>query len=156
MQFLTSGFLLPYLVTRTPESYMTRNDTSAAVWNDLDVVSQTTENRLFGPILAIVGSYSIVWAFLGRQNDYGNLAERWQSFIDLLCIDRVGSSFIVDLIIFALFQGWFVDDDLLRRGVPGNKMKELRLSAKIVPFFGMAAYLAFRPQYSKDVVDKVL
>merc|ERR1712157_234674 len=74
------------------------------------------------PYLALgsVGLLSIVWSVIGRQDEYGSdLYERYTSFIQLLSIDRVGSSFIVDIIIFALFQCWFIDDDLLRRGV-GN------------------------------------
>jgi len=68
-----------------------------------------------------------------------------------LSIDRVGSSFIVDLIIFGLFQGWLVDDDLRRRGIvldegsADGKIQLLRNVAKFVPFFGLAAYLTLRP-----------
>jgi hypothetical protein len=149
MQFLTSAFLLPYLATRTPETNTTYDDASVVVWDDLDEVSKITESRYLGPILAFVGLYSILWAFIGRGDEFGGLADRYQSFIELLSVDRVGSSFIVDLVIFALFQGWFIDDDLQRRGVPKSEMQELRWLGKIIPFFGMALYLAFRPQYSK-------
>ena len=150
MQFLTSAFLLPYVATRTPECYMTHDETSDVVWNDLDKVSTITENRSLGPTLAFVGFYSIVWAIFGRGDEFGGFTERYQSFIDLLSIDRVGSSFIVDLIIFALFQGWFIDDDMQRRGVDKSEMQELKWLGKIVPFFGMALYLALRPSYSND------
>ena len=66
-------------------------------------------------------------------------------------IDRVGSSFIVDLVIFGIFQGWLVDDDLKRRGalvgdeVTDGNISLLRGLAKYVPFFGLAIYLTFRP-----------
>ena len=67
-----------------------------------------------------------------------------------MSIDRVGSSFLVDLAIFAAFQGWFVDDDLKRRGVVleedgGGDLAILCNVAKYVPFFGMAVYLTLRP-----------
>ena len=150
MQFLTSAFLLPYLATRTPENYMTHNEESVVAWNDLDTVSKITESRYLGPILAFVGFYSIVWAVVGRSDEFGGLAERYQSFIGLLSVDRVGSSFIVDLIIFALFQGWFIDDDMRRRGVQLSELKELRWLGKIIPFFGLALYLAFRPGFSNS------
>jgi hypothetical protein len=81
---------------------------------------------------------------MGRYSAFGGLDERWTSFIDLMSIDRVGTSFIVDLVIFGLFQAWLVDDDLKRRGVP-NLQTPLAFVAKYVPFFGMAAYLSLRP-----------
>jgi SnoaL-like domain len=147
MQFLTSAFLLPYLVTRTPECYDKNLEKSSVVISDLAFVSQITENRLWGPSLAFVGSYSILWSIFGRWTEFGDLTNRWESFTELLSMDRVGSSFIVDLIIFAIFQGWLVDDDLQRRGVPATEMLELRRVAKVFPFFGMAVYLAARPPF---------
>jgi SnoaL-like domain len=150
MQFLTSAFLLPYLAARTPEIDTTYDEKSAVVWEELDEVSKITESQYFGPILAFVGFYSTLWAMIGRRDEFGGIADRYQSFIDLLSIDRVGSSFIVDLIIFAIFQGWFIDDDMQRRGVQESDMKELRWLGKIIPFFGLAVYFSFRPQYTKE------
>ena len=49
--------------------------------------------------------------------EFGDLAARTASLGELLSYDRLGSSFVVDLALFALFQGWLVDDDLRRRGV---------------------------------------
>jgi ketosteroid isomerase-like protein len=137
MQFLTSAFLLPYLATRTTEysDNVTRED--------LSPISQATESPLLGGAMGLVGSGSIAWFFMGRS-EFGALDERWTSFIDLLSIDRVGTSFVVDLVIFGLFQAWLVDDDLKRRGV-SNLQTPLALIAKYVPFFGMAAYLSLRP-----------
>ena len=75
--------------------------------------------------------------------------------MDLLSIDRVGSSFIVDLAIFALFQGWLVDDDMRRRGIDidAGEMAGLRTIAKFIPFFGMAAYLTARPQLPEKQLE---
>eukprot|EP00584_Thalassiosira_punctigera_P023426 CAMPEP_0172567908 /NCGR_PEP_ID=MMETSP1067-20121228/117719_1 /TAXON_ID=265564 ORGANISM="Thalassiosira punctigera, Strain Tpunct2005C2" /NCGR_SAMPLE_ID=MMETSP1067 /ASSEMBLY_ACC=CAM_ASM_000444 /LENGTH=582 /DNA_ID=CAMNT_0013359365 /DNA_START=103 /DNA_END=1851 /DNA_ORIENTATION=+ len=148
MQFLTSGFLLPYLFTRTPET------ATEAYQEDIDGALQATvaEWRPLGGLLGGVGTASILWGFIGRP-EFGPFSERYASFGDLLSIDRVGSSFIVDLVIFAIFQGWFVDDDLKRRGVVlegedadiGGELAILRNVAKYVPFFGLAVYLSFRP-----------
>lgn len=103
--------------------------------------------------MGLVGSGSILWFFLGRANEYGTeFSVRFASFIDLLSIDRVGSSFLVDLAIFALFQGWLVSDDLQRRGAVG-KMKGLEVVAKFVPFLGLAAYLMLRPQLGDGEVS---
>jgi hypothetical protein len=143
MQFLTSAFLLPYLAVRSTE---TRTEPVR-----LQEVNRATrwigENGMWGPFLGSVGSGSILWAFFGRTEDFGtDLAERWSSFLQLLSIDRVGSSFLVDLAIFGVFQGWLVDDDLKRRGYrPGVDPAWLPAVAKGVPFFGLAIYLALRP-----------
>jgi hypothetical protein len=152
MQFLTSGFLLPYLFTRTPE-ITARSSASVkpvVYQEDIDgsLQRQIAEWRPLGIVLGGVGASSILWALFARD-DFGRFDERYSSFLDLLSIDRVGSSFIVDLVIFALFQSWFVDDDLERRGVERAQVKVeneiLRNVAKYIPFFGLAVYLSLRP-----------
>ena len=149
MQFLTSAFLLPYLALRTSEKDVIESDFEPdGVYKD-DIVgslqSKIAEWRLLGPTLGAIGLTSILWAFIARP-EYGlNFFERYDGFIELLSIDRVGSSFLVDLLIFALFQGWLVDDDLKRRGVMEGEMMGLRNIAKFIPFFGMAYYVTFRP-----------
>lgn len=138
MQFLTSAFLLPYLATRSDES------SESISLDDLSQPAQITESRLLAPFLSIVGTGSIFWGFFARQDEFGGLGERLGTFGELLSIDRVGSSFLVDLAIFAAFQGWLIDDDAKRRGLdPEGKLAKI---AKIVPFFGMAMYLTFRDQ----------
>ena len=141
MQLLTSAFLLPYLAVRSSET-----SDKLVTFDELPVVAQVAgESRVLPALMSVVGSGSIAWFFLGRASEYGSdFTERYASFIDLLSIDRVGSSFLVDLAIFALFQGWFVDDDLKRRGVEDSS-GALALAGKYVPFFGMAAYLLLRP-----------
>ncbi|KAL3793973.1 hypothetical protein HJC23_009456 [Cyclotella cryptica] len=66
------------------------------------------EWRSLGIIMGAVG-------LLGRVAGFGpppwESPKRMQSFVKLLTIDRVGSTFIVDLVKFALFQGLLVDDD---------------------------------------------
>jgi len=144
MQFLTSAFLLPYLAFRSPER--DSEDIGTVFKEDIsgDIQATVAEWRPLGALLGGVGSGAIVWSLIARP-EFGGFNERWSSFIDLLSIDRVGSSFIVDLAIFALFQGWFVDDDLSRRGVAEEELMVLRNAAKFIPFFGLAAYLTFRP-----------
>lgn len=114
MQFLTSAFLLPYLAVRsseTPATISSSIDSKQAVaLDDLPIVAQVAgESRVLPGLMSVVGSGSTAWFFLGRSGEYGvDLSERYASFIDLLSIDRVGSSFLADLTIFALFQGWLV------------------------------------------------
>lgn len=141
MQFLTSAFLLPYLATRTSEPENQPVVTKA----DLPAPARIAgESPVLGALMAFVGTGSIAWFFLGRAQEYGSdFAVRYASFVDLLSIDRVGSSFLVDLALFALFQGWLVEDDLKRRGLEDGG--SVAAVGKYVPFFGMAAYLILRP-----------
>jgi len=150
MQFLTSAFLLPYLVTRTREMIGDEEEEGSPVYvEDLSQVAQITESRLLAPFLTTVGTGSILWGILARTDTFGDWNERLVSFGELLKIDRVGSSFLVDLVIFAMFQGWLVDDDAKRRGM--DLTSPLVTGAKLIPFFGMAAYLTFRDSLpSKD------
>jgi hypothetical protein len=140
MQFLTSAFLLPYLATRSTEGEMTEKITR----EELSSVTQLAESRILGAAMGIVGTGSILWGAFARTEDYGDLATRYSSLLDLLSIDRVGSSFLVDLAIFGLFQGWLVDDDAKRRGMESNS--SLTKGAKYIPFFGLVAYLTFRSE----------
>ncbi|KAL7542722.1 hypothetical protein ACHAXR_012019 [Thalassiosira sp. AJA248-18] len=153
MQFLTSGFLLPYLFTRTVET-----KSSNVYQEDIDGVLQAKvgEWRPLGSFLGGVGMASIFWGLFARPEFGTEFSERYASFGDLLSIDRVGSSFIVDLVIFAAFQSWFVDDDLKRRGVleDDGEFTVLRNVAKYVPFFGLATYLTLRPSLpSRESAD---
>lgn len=152
MQFLTSAFLLPYLATRESEKVGEESRVLMKMEN-LNGVTQAFESKLVGPFLGFIGGFSIFWACFGRP-EFGQLNERYLSLVDLLSIDRVGSSFIVDLIIFALFQGWLVDDDLRRRGVSDNEMIGVRSIAKYIPFFGMAAYLTVRPSFPNEEISE--
>ena len=148
MQFLTNAFLLPYLVYRSPE-----DPAKLPVYaEDLDAPCRASESPLLGPLLALVGSGAIAWGFVARP-EYGDLATRWASFCTLLGGDRLGTSFVVDLALFACFQGWLVDDDLRRRGVEPADAGLLGAAAKFVPFFGLCAYLALRPPLPTRVAE---
>lgn len=142
MQFLTSAFLLPYLATRSPEERQNVQQ------EDLSKSTQIlAESRVLGPAMSVVGLGSIAWGLIGRYDAFGGLVERWTTFGELLSIDRVGSSFLVDLAVFGLFQGWLVDEDKKRRGLDTEDLPILTLVGKFVPFFGMAAYMTLRPSF---------
>jgi hypothetical protein len=139
MQLLTNAFYLPYLVLRSPEKpgeLVYREDLAPAE-------AAVSEWRGLGPLLATVGTTAIAWGVVARP-EYGDLATRLGSLTELLSHDRVGFSFVVDLGLFALFQGWLVDDDLRRRGTDPDAAP-LASVARFVPFYGLCAYLAFRP-----------
>eukprot|EP00536_Pseudo-nitzschia_multiseries_P000381 jgi/Psemu1/300016/fgenesh1_kg.5_\ len=142
MQFLTSAFLLPYLATRSVEDKDKMDAEIPA--EDITPVIRATDSKILGLSMGIVGTGSIFWGLFARFDDFGDLATRYASLIDLLSIDRVGSSFLVDLAIFGLFQGWLVDDDVKRRGM--NPNSPAAKAAKYIPFFGLATYLVLRPE----------
>ena len=102
------------------------------------------ESKLLGPLLATVGTVALGWGLAARP-EFGDLPTRLASLGELLSHDRLGSSFVVDLGLFALFQGWLVDDDLRRRGVDPTAAGALRTAARFVPFYGLCAYLTLRP-----------
>lgn len=140
MQFLTNAVLLPYLVVRSPE------EDKLAYAEDLAPVERLVgEWKGLGPLLAAVGTGAVAWGCVARP-EFGDLATRWGSLLELLSADRLASSFVVDLVLFAFFQGWLVDDDLRRRGVAKEDATALRALAKFVPFYGLCAYLAIRPK----------
>lgn len=140
MQFLTNAFYLPYLVWRAPEK-----DGVVVYQEDLDPTEATiSESRLLGPVLALVGVGSVFWGLYARP-EYGDIPTRSASLIDFLSGDRLGCSFVVDLVLFGLFQGWLVDDDLKRRGAAGGEYAGLAAVAKYVPFLGLVAYMLLRP-----------
>eukprot|EP00529_Nitzschia_sp_RCC80_P011317 CAMPEP_0113469228 /NCGR_PEP_ID=MMETSP0014_2-20120614/15785_1 /TAXON_ID=2857 /ORGANISM="Nitzschia sp." /LENGTH=616 /DNA_ID=CAMNT_0000361687 /DNA_START=193 /DNA_END=2043 /DNA_ORIENTATION=- /assembly_acc=CAM_ASM_000159 len=136
MQFLTSAFLLPYLASRTSEK------DREVYFEDLSPVTSATESKALPLLMTGVGSGSIAWGLLARYDQFGGLQERFASLIDLFSIDRVGASFVVDLAIFAAFQGWFIDDDMKRRSMDADSW--LGKAGKFFPFFGMAVYLTLR------------
>jgi len=141
MQLLTNAFLLPYLVVRAPE-----DDAELPIaFEDLEPTEAlVSEWRGLGGLLGAVGTGAIAWGCAARP-EFGDLPTRLASLGQLLADDRLGSSFVVDLVLFGLFQGWLVDDDLKRRGVADGESGALRAVAKFVPFYGLCAYLTLRP-----------
>merc|ERR1711924_426677 len=104
MQFLTNAFYLPYLGTRPNE------EDEDITFNDLGPVEKACESRVL-PF---------------ARPEFGDLPMRMESLRQLLSGDRLGSSFIIDLGLYALFQSWLIPDDLKRRGVPGEQQGVLR------------------------------
>ncbi|KAL7465414.1 hypothetical protein ACHAXS_005736 [Conticribra weissflogii] len=152
MQFLTSAFLLPYLFARTSERVAPDGIVTRPLFREeLDFPARIVgESKALGVVMGHVGVFSIYWFLAGRIDKFGpplwESTKRMDSFAKLLSVDRVGSSFLVDLVIFALFQGWLIDDDWRRRGRSMEEDKILRSFAKFVPFWGLALYLCFRPE----------
>ena len=84
MQFLTSAFYLPYLASRTSEDPETLEN-NVVYKEDLGEIEQIVgESRVLGPLLGFVGTGSIFWGLFARQEDFGDIQQRFASLIDLL------------------------------------------------------------------------
>lgn len=144
MQLLTNAVFLPYLVLRKP-------------WFPSSSSGALTRAEAFGESRAAplaflgIGLLSLGWAALGREAAFGDLATRWASFLDIVGTDRLTFSFVIDLLYFWAFQGWLMDDDMLRRGATSSSGSSSSggpnmAVARTVPFFGLVYYLLARPR----------
>ena len=138
MQFLTNALYLPYLITREAES----EKRPTTYQSPLTLFERVGESKVTPLVLAAIAVLSISWGYLGRQ-EFGDLSERLASFQSLLFSDRLTFSFVVDLIYFAAFQGWLIDDDARRRNFDSTAEKAF---AKTTPFLGLVYYLLRRPK----------
>lgn len=172
MQLLTCGFLLPYLFSRTSERYSSERAPLGRPLaggprrirplykEELDRPGLVLgEWRGLGVLLGAFGLFAVYWGFAGRPEAFGPPIwvsdKRMVEFMKLLNKDRVAAALVVDLWVLGIFQGWLVDDDWKRRGRSLEEEKFLRNVAKLVPFFGLASYFVFRPQYpsSQETFD---
>ena len=81
------------------------------------------KSKIVGPFLEVVRVCSLGWGNLVCATDFGGWNDCISSFWDLMSIFLGVSSFLMDLVIFALFQGSLVD-----------KLDVLWGIAKLVPF----------------------
>lgn len=137
MQFLTNAIYLPYLFNRDSKGKEVINS------EELTVVEKFGESKVLPILLGAVGAVAVIWGALARP-EYGNLAERVSSFIELASSDRLTFAFVMDAIYYGLFQGWLIDDDLKRRQEAENT-EVIRRIGKTVPFVGLVIYLLARP-----------
>lgn len=144
MQLLTNAIYLPYLVLRKPWFPNESGSSSVA----LTGAERFGESRVAPLAFMGVGLLSLGWAALGRP-EFGDLATRWASFVDIVGTDRLTFSFVIDCLYFWAFQGWLMDDDLQRRPQPQSGGPNLAV-AKAVPFFGLVYYLLARPRLQLD------
>ena len=160
MQFLTNAAYLPYLFSRKPlvaaSTVPTISFKSEPVFNfeDLTPLEKICESKALPLLFGSVGIIALYWFFFGRIDEgYADMASRTASFLDMMSTDRLGFSFVIDLLYFSLFQGWLIKDDLVRRGQSSQDANNSVL-AKIgssIPFFGLIYYLVQRPSFPKSV-----
>lgn len=161
MQFLTNAAYLPYLFTRkayaavgTGSSGRESNTNDRPLFNieDLSPLEKICESKGLPILFGTVGIISIAWGLFGRVDQYSELSSRIESFSAMMSSDRLGFSFVIDLLYFSVFQGWLINDDLSKRGLSAQESATSNL-AKIgssVPFFGLIYYLLQRPSFPKE------
>lgn len=134
--FLTNVFYLPWLALRSPNPDPPTPPLTR--WE------QAAERRALPLMILVVAIASGLWAVWGRP-EFGDFSTRMANLRDLLGRDRLTYSFAIDLLMFWLFQGWLVADDMARR--QWHQPVALWL-ARLVPFFGLLGYLLWRPRLS--------
>ncbi len=131
--FLTNVFYLPWLALRSPQ---TRPPNAPLNW-----LERLAEGRILPlGILAVILAVG-AWAIWGHPG-LSDWATRWQGLVALFGSDRLTYSFGVDLLVFWLFQGWLVPDDMARRQWQSAWALWV---ARLVPCFGLILYLGLRP-----------
>lgn len=133
---LTNIVYLPYLVVREPSAARPRK----TGWR---VFCESPALPVFS-LLSAAGS--VAWGALARPQ-YGALAERVASFGAVLQSDLLAHSFAVDVVVFAAFQAALVAHDARRRRWRHPPRLPV-LAARLVPFFGLVAYLLARARWA--------
>ena len=142
MQFLTNAFFLPYLATRPSE------DLEHGVVVALDESSAHRKSSgVAGPAhFARRRRRGCGVVVLQRATEVGGFDERLGLAAQLLAGDRLGSSFLVDLGLYALFQSRLIPDDLKRRGVALDSDRAVPAETRIRAVRG-SHHLLLRPRY---------
>jgi len=144
---LTNTAFLPYLVLRP----LHKKDEPCIQKEEVpEVELQFGESKKLLAVYGLAGLYSVWWGFFGRP-EFGGLSERWASLLELASTDRLMFAFCVEAVLFWVFQGWLIGDDLKRRrrggGREGGGVGEVIVPgvAKVVPFVGLFVYMMWRP-----------
>lgn len=136
--FLTNVFYLPWLAIRRPQSEPPQLP--------LSPLERLGESRGWPLTLLGVLCVSFLWGAVARP-EFGDLSARWSALVALVQRDRLAYSFVVDCVVFWVFQGWLVKDDMARRRWQNSTMLWV---ARLVPFVGLVIYLWQRPQFPID------
>ena len=160
MQALTNAVFLPYLARREAENSATLDSLPQHELNQLEKIG---ESRWFPTLIGSVFTLCIYWFILGRP-EFGDLQERNASLLTFIGHDRLGTSFVIDLIYFWVFQGVLVDDDVNRRitmfkyesnnsdisDISDEELKKLVAPyadvGKFFPFYGLVLHMLTRKQ----------
>ena len=157
MQFLTNAAYLPYLFSRKP-SVAASTGSRKPLFNfeDLTPLEKVCESNGLPLLFGSEGVVALYWGFFGRIDEgYADMASRTTSFLEMMSTDRLGFSFVIDLLYFTLFQGWLIKDDLLKRGTSSLDASSSKLAniGSYIPFFGLVYYLLQRPSFPKKIIE---
>jgi hypothetical protein len=119
--FLTNTFLCPYMAIRAIKPKAVTEEPNKGLLA-----------RVFGVIGIIIGGIAIIWGIAARP-EFGDLAARYEYFIDDLLNDRVTVAFCVDLLLFTIFQAVLLGEI----EPPKSGKRWLRF----IPFWGLAVWL---------------
>lgn len=152
---LTNTAFLPYLVLRP----LHKKDEACIRKEDVPQVElQLGEAKKLLAVYGLAGLYSVWWGFFARP-EFGGLSERWLSLMELASTDRLMFAFCVEAVLFWVFQGWLVDDDMMRRrgGKESGALGEILVPwvAKVLPFVGLFMYMVWRPPLMDRGEEKV-
>ncbi len=131
--FLTNVFFLPWVALRSPNPIPPTLPFSR--------LERLSESRGLPLLLLTVAIASLLWAAVGRP-EFGGVGDRWTSLVAIVQGDRLSYSIYIDMLVFWLFQGALVPDDMARR--QWHSPAALWI-ARVIPFVGLVWYLLRRP-----------
>lgn len=146
IMFLTNVFFVPFLALRAAPEPPAGSATSGSAASSAAagaVAGSSGAGGSVAPALlpswsgaigaagAAVGLFSIAWAFVGRPELGGDLADRIAYAQHEFASNRVFYAFVIDSALYSVWQASFLADAPAR--------------FRYVPFFGMAAYLLMQP-----------
>lgn len=120
--FLTNIFLMPYMALRLrlPADELPKNQTKGLL------------ARFFGGLGLTVGNLAVVW-FCFNRPDLGGVLSRFGELGEQITHNRVSLAFMVDMILFWVFQSWLMGAVIPR--------EEKRRILRFIPFWGLAIWL---------------
>ena len=151
--FLTNVFLLPWLAARAAPDAPADSDAAAAADAGERLpapLATLASSPALGLVGGVVGAASLLWFALAPVPDavdgIASLSERWDHLVAVASEDRLTLAFGVDCVVYSAAQAWLIGDEraLLLAAQPDRALPPAWL--RFVPFAGMAAWLAARPQ----------
>lgn len=134
--FLTNIFYLPYLAIRRTQPPPFSKLKKTPLLN-------FAESRALPVGCVVLLLTSLCWGALARP-EFGDFGTRFESFRAVVENDILAYSFVIDTLVFSLFQAWMVSDDASRRKWADQRLRDRLLALSRLPFVGLAAYLFVR------------
>uniref|UniRef100_A0A7S3VQV0 SnoaL-like domain-containing protein n=1 Tax=Dunaliella tertiolecta TaxID=3047 RepID=A0A7S3VQV0_DUNTE len=127
IMFVTNVFFIPFLALRAAPEPETASGSGTSSNQQVSYPGWTKGCALVG---LTVGLFSVGWAFLGRPELAGDLADRWSFFQQEVSGNRVFYAFVIDAALYSVWQA------VLLGSVPSATA-----SHRFIPFLGLAAHL---------------